>query len=192
MAFMSTKRRRTTAPDRIPRWGTRSVAAIDAVKRVLADAEESFLADSSYSMGTWALRVQETLSVAARQLGARVEAGDRLSSDDVSLEQAEVFADICAEAIRAAAHCWGECPPASAREKILSSLGGEYEFAPDPPGWADLLLALAGSIAALEPIANAMRDGDLRGGAMSSADGGAAASFTEVARKAYWVVYVCA
>jgi hypothetical protein len=191
MAIMSTKRKQTTSSEASPRWGARSTAAIEAVKRVLAGAEETFLADSSYSMGTWAMRVQETLSVAARQLSARVEAGDLLFNDDVALEQAEVFADITAEAIRAGAHFWGECSPASAREEILDLLGDEYSFAPDRPGWNDLLLALAGSMAALEPVANALRDGDLpKDAAFGGSHGGAATIFTEVARKAYWVVYV--
>jgi hypothetical protein len=166
------------------------VAATEAVKRVLAEAEETFLADDTYTLGVWNARVGETLAVAARGLSAHVEQGDLLLNDDIALEQAELFADVCAEAIRAAAHSWGECSPAEAREEILCLLEEAYAFAPERPGWDDLMLALLRGTAALEPVTSGLREGDLPVTTFLSTGGKASSCFMEVARQAYWAVYV--
>ena len=94
--------------------GSHEDAVIAAVRRVLLLAEENFPAEPGLSLGTWFARVQETIAAAARVTVVQIERRRLLVEDDVASEHAEVFADICAEASRAAARL-GDCAPAGDR-----------------------------------------------------------------------------
>lgn len=149
------------------------------VKRGLAQAEEKYLVASDATLGTWFSRVAETITVAARIMLERIDAGRRLEEAEIAGEQLDLFADICAEAIRATSQLWGESSSSQAREEII-----ELIFASAPttcgPSWVGTLKSLARSAAALEPLANGLRDGDLLMAEPTDIDR-VAAAFLEVA-----------
>jgi hypothetical protein len=175
-------------PSALRRWGSREEAAIGSVRRVLLQAEENFPAEPGLSLGTWFARVQETIAVAARVTVGQIEGRRLLVEDDVAFEQAGVFADICAEAIRAAARLWGG-NSAKATDEILG-LVGETEVSAARPGWDELLESLARCNAALEPMANGLRDGDLPMDVETSREGLVVNGFFEVAQQAFRMVHV--
>jgi hypothetical protein len=144
----------------------------------LAQAEEKYLADPGVTLGTWFARVHETIAVASRVSLMRIEESRSLAEEDAAGEQIGLQADICAEAIRAAAQAYGG-RPSDAREEILSLIL-DWHLTPARFQWLDLLESLACCNAALEPISNGLREMDLPMGAPADC-GVVAQSFVEVA-----------
>lgn len=174
-----------------PRWGTRTEAATLAVRRVLLRAEDEFPSDPDLSLGGWFARVQETIGVASRVTLERIEQGRILVLEDVATEEAGLFADVCAEAIRAAARAWGGNPLA-ASEEIFDFLA-RTEASGNRPGWDEILETLARCGAALEPVSNRLRDGDVPMTAVVDSDDAVMQGLLGVARQAFDVVYaLCA
>lgn len=171
-----------------PRWGSRQEAAIAAEKAVLAMAEENYLAEPGLSLGIWLARVEETLAVAARAVLAHIDHGCLLIEEDVAIMQAGLFADVSAEAIRAVVRLCGEQPRPEVKEKILE-LVATCDPLPPRPGWDELQEALLRCQAALEPIANGLRNGDLPMEAAIDREGAVSNSLLEVARHGFAVVY---
>lgn len=145
---------------RSPDDAERRRRAIGIVKRGLAQAEEKYLVEPDATLGTWFARVAETVAVAARVVLERLEEGRRPQEAEVGAEQLGLFADICAEAIRATSQVWGESPSARAREEIVELISDSPRTLTGP-SWVGTLGSLAQCIAALEPLANGLRDGDL-------------------------------
>jgi hypothetical protein len=171
-----------------PRWGSRQEAAIIAVRAVLARAEENYLANPDLGLAVWLARVEETLAVAARVTLARIEDHRLLIEEDVALGQCGVFADVAAEALRAASRLWGDRPGVEGTEDLLELVAtGDHRSA--RPGWDELLEVLARCQAALEPIGNALREGDAPMEAARDHDGALSDAFIDVARLAFGVVY---
>ncbi len=154
----------------------------------LAALPSTAIYDPDLTLGIWLARGEETIAVAARVTLGQIERHRLLVEDDVATEQAGVFADVCGEAIRAAARIWGG-HLAQASEEILSLLGAS-EIAARRPGWDDLLISLAGCSAALEPVANGLREGDLPMDGEASHDGLVVQSLTGVARRAFEPVFL--
>jgi len=149
------------------------------VKRGLAQAEEKYLVAPEATLGTWFARVAETLAVAAQVALERIEDGRGCEESDVAAEQLGLFADICAEAIRAAAQVWGECPSDQAREEIVELIFSSPGCLTGP-SWVGSLGSLARCLATMEPLANGLRDGDLAMGEPTDCDR-VAEAFLEVA-----------
>ncbi|HWC47859.1 MAG TPA: hypothetical protein VG448_03150 [Solirubrobacterales bacterium] len=145
-----------------PQWSRgesqRRATATLVVKRGLAQAEEKYLVAPDASLGTWFARVTETLAVAARVVIERTE-GD-CGPGEFTAEQLGLFADICAEAIRAAAQVWGSSSSSRAREEIVELIISTPHPSASPSSIGGLW-SLAGCLAAMEPLANGLRDGDL-------------------------------
>ncbi|HVX31706.1 MAG TPA: hypothetical protein VHA80_01080 [Solirubrobacterales bacterium] len=130
------------------------------VERGLLQAEEKYLVEPGATLGTWFARVEETICVAARVTVLRIEEGRTLEGVGVAAEQRGLLADICAEAIRAAAVIWSPGPSPQVRAELLNVVS---EAAAERPmaGFGDVLVALARCSAALEPLANGLREVDL-------------------------------
>ncbi len=171
----------------VPQWGSRQEAAVIAVRSVLAKAEENYLAEPGLSLGTWLARVEETISVAARAILAQIEHQRLLIEEDVAIGQAGLFADICAESIRAVSRLPSD-GSGSAKDDFLE-LVAAGDHLPPGPGWDELQEALLRCQVALEPIANGLREGDLPMDAESDHDEIVSASLLEVARWSFGVVY---
>lgn len=136
------------------------VAAIRIVRRGILQAEEKYLVEPGASLGTWFARVQETICVGIRVTLGRLEEGRSLREADIAGEQLGLQADVCAEAIRALAQIWPGGPSPEAREQVLDVVAGRFAL-PVVASIADLLVVLARCTAAMEPLANGLRDGDL-------------------------------
>lgn len=135
-------------------------AAVDVVRRGILQAEEKYLVEPGTSLGTWFARVQEPICVGCRVTLLRLGEGRLLGEADVAGEQLGLQADICAEAIRAAARLSRGGPSPGANEEILAfvaRLGRTRSVA----GLLDVLVALAFCTGALEPLAGGLREGDL-------------------------------
>lgn len=130
------------------------------VKRGLAQAEEKYLVAPEATLGTWSARVTETLAVAARIILVRIEEGRRLEEEEVTSEQLGLFADICAETIRATSKVWGDAPAQLARDEVLAAIFATPRTLTGP-SWVGALGSLTQCLAAVEPLANGLRDGDL-------------------------------
>lgn len=165
----------------------RPAPAIEAVRRALAEAEERYLIDPGATLGTWYARVGETLAVASRVALERIEGGHSLAQEEAAAEQAGLYADVCAEAIRAAAQVWGSRPATRAREEALERIASA-EVAQSPPSWEEMLRTLARCTAALEPLANGLREGDLPMGEPTECER-VAQCFFEVADQAFSAVH---
>lgn len=138
----------------------RRTAAVGVVRRGILGAEEKYLVEPGASLGTWFARVQEPICVGCRVTLLRLGEGRRLGEADIAGEQLGLQADICAEAIRAAARLSPSGPSPGATDDILASialLGDRRSVAT----LFDVLVALAFCTSALEPLANALREGDL-------------------------------
>ena len=175
------------AGDPRPTKGRREAATL-AVQRGLLQAEEKYLVDPGATLGTWFARVQETIAVASQVTIARIEEWRLPTEDDVADEQVGLYADICAEAIRAAARVWGEQPSPRAREEILHLVSGRQPAAA-PRCWTTFLESLARCSAALEPLANGLREMDLPMDEPTDC-GRVAESLLEAAGHAFGAVYV--
>jgi hypothetical protein len=138
----------------------RERAAIFLVRRAVLQAEEKYLVKSSASLGIWFARVQEPICVACRVTLQRLAEGRGLGEADVAAEQVGLQADICAEAIRAAAQLWPGGPSPEARDEILALVAARARGAFGVV-LSNVLIALAGCTAALEPLANGLREEDL-------------------------------
>lgn len=143
--------------------------AILIVKRGLAQAEEKYLVAPDATLGTWFARAAETVAVAARVVLERLEEGHRPEEAGIAGEQLGLFADICAEAIRATSQVWGESPTPQAREEIVDLISASPRTLTGP-SWVGTLGSLAQCVAALEPLANGLRDGDLPMGEPTDCD----------------------
>lgn len=143
--------------------------AIQIVKRGLAQAEEKYLVAPESTLGTWFARVAETVAVAARVVLERLEEGRRPEESGIAGEQLGLFADICAEAIRATSQVWSERPSAQSREEIVELIIAS-PCTLTGPSWVGTLGSLAQCVAALEPLANGLRDGDLPMGEPTDCD----------------------
>lgn len=139
------------------------------LKRGLAQAEEKYLVAPEATLGTWLARVTETLAVAARIILVRIEEGRRLEEEEVASEQLGLFADICAETIRATSKVWGEAPAELAREEVLAAIFATPRTLTGP-SWVGALGSLTQCLAAVEPLANGLRDGDLPMGEPTECD----------------------
>lgn len=134
---------------------------ISTIRRALAQAEEKYLVSPDATLGTWFARVHETIAVAAEVTITRMRERRPATEPALVAEQMGLHADICAEAIRAAAQAWGEPPSPRTRDDILDLLAFRSPSEPAGSSWQELLLSLAACTAALEPLANGLRDGDL-------------------------------
>jgi hypothetical protein len=159
------------------------------VQRGIVQAEEKYLVQPAATLGTWFARVQETIAVASRVTLLRIDGSRLVSEDDIADEQLGVHADICAEAIRAAAQVWGGGPSPLARVEILDSLSGRRQPVLLELTWQNLLVGLARCSAALEPLANGLREADLPMGEPTDCDI-VAECFLGVAGHAYGAVHV--
>lgn len=163
--------------------GRRATASL-LVLKALTQAEEHYLIAPNATLGTWFARVQETVSVASRVTVGRIEEGGPPLEEEVAREQVGLLADICAEAIRAVRQIWPGFPAPSTENDL-------FEFAAvgdTQMSWTLLLISLARCSAALEPVANGLRDRDL------PIDGSVdceviADSFQDVAGYAFGAVY---
>jgi hypothetical protein len=164
------------------------MAARLVVQRGLLQAEEKYLVDPGATLGTWFARVQETIAVASRVTLRRIEECRLPAEDDAADELVGLYADICAEAIRAAAQVWGERPSPRAREEILHLVSSRQPSA-DRLCWKTFLESLARCSAALEPLANGLREMDLPMGEPTDCER-VAESLLEAARHAFGAVYV--
>lgn len=138
----------------------RTAAATMVVQRGIVQAEERYLVDPGATLGIWFARVQETIAVASRVTLRQIDEGRRPSEDEVADEQLGVHADTCAEAIRATAQVWGGGPSPLARAEILDLISGRSRPT-EHLTWSALLVMLARCSAALEPLANGLREADL-------------------------------
>lgn len=139
----------------------RAAAAAMVVQRGIVQAEEKYLVHPGSTLGTWFARVQETIAVSSRVMLMQIDGSRRPSEDEVANEQLGVHADICSEAIRAAAQVWGGGPSPHARAEILDLLSGRPQPVNQQLSWPMLLVSLARCSAALEPLANGLRDADM-------------------------------
>jgi hypothetical protein len=169
-----------------PRGDGREEAARSSLRSGLAQAEEKYLAEPGATLGTWFARVHETIAVASRVSLERFEEARSLTEDDVAAEQVGLQADICAEAIRAAAQAWG-VPPTHAREEILGLVLSRHPTHPEFR-WIALLESLVRCNAALESLANGLREVDLPMGPPTDCHA-VAESFVEVAGHSYGALY---
>lgn len=139
----------------------RIAAALRVVDRAVLMAEEKYPAEPGASVGTWFARVQETISVACRVAVRRLDEDHRPCAADLAGEQLGLLADICAEATRAAAQTRPGGSALGSRVEALLFLAGH-----DAPALAechpDVLVLLVHCTAALEPLANGLRQGDLQ------------------------------
>jgi hypothetical protein len=173
----SIRRRRFPSARRAPRSGAgggrstaagrgepappdREQAAIRLVRRGILQAEERYLVEPGASLGIWFARVSEPICVACRVTLLRLAECRRLDEADVAAEQAGLQADICAEAIRAAAQLWPGGPSPEVRDEVLALVAARARGG-SAVGLPDILVALVGCIAALEPLANGLREEDL-------------------------------
>lgn len=138
----------------------RRQAAVAAVHRALVHAEEKYLIAPGSTLGTWFARVHETIAVASRVGLARIEDGRDLAEDETASEQLGLYADICAEAIRAAARVWVSEGSSEAREQIIELVSAD-QTGLERLCWEELVICILRCCAALEPIANGLRAGDL-------------------------------
>jgi hypothetical protein len=138
----------------------RGQTAIRLVRRGVLQAEEKYLVKPSASLGIWFARVQEPICVACRVTLVRLVECRRLGEADVAAEQVGLQADICAEAIRAAAQLWRGGPSPEAQDEILALVAARTRSA-CADDLSDVLVALVGCSAALEPVANGLREEDL-------------------------------
>lgn len=173
-------------PADMPELFDRRRKAMPILELALARAEEMYLVAPDATLGTWFARVTETIAVAARVVLEWIEEGRRLGETDIVGEQLGLFADICAEAIRAASRASGEGQVIQAREEILE-MAFVSPMALMDSTWGSRLRVLARCNAALEPLANGLRDGDLPMGEPTDCDQ-VAASFIAVAILALHVV----
>ncbi|MBS1861861.1 MAG: hypothetical protein JSS68_09130 [Actinobacteria bacterium] len=163
------------------------MAAIRLVRRGILQAEEKYLVQPGASLGVWFARVQEPICVACRVTLLRLSEGRRLGEQDVAAEQAGLHADICAEAIRAAAQLWPGGPSPETRDEILALVGARNRGT-SAVALSDVLVALVGCTAALEPIANGLREEDLPMGEPTDR-GAVTACLVEVIDLAFGVVH---
>jgi nuclease-like protein len=159
--------------------------AREVVRRVLVYAEESFLADPDLSLGTWLARVQETISVASATALGSAEAGRTLESDDVAAETLGVFADLCAETVRAAARLAPASASSNPKEAVIT-LACRDDW-PSRIDWTDVKDSLIRCQIAIEPLASGLRDGDRP--MVDAAGEEAYLTFLEVIRQGFSVVY---
>jgi hypothetical protein len=145
--------------DQLPSLERSSEAAVGVVRRAVLRAEEKYLVDPDATLGTWFARVSEPIAVASRVTLARIAEGRLPVEEDIAKEQIGLFADICAEAIRAAAQVWGTAPSAQVREETLQIVARRAPM--DGACSRTALKCLVCCIAALEPLANGLREGDL-------------------------------
>jgi|GEM_PF-2983174 len=160
---------------------------IQIVKRGLAQAEEKYLVAPDATLGTWFARDAETVAVAARVVLERLGEGRHAEDAGIDEEQLGLFADICAEAIRATSQVWNETPSAQAREEIVELIFASPRTLTGP-SWIGTLGSLAQCVAALEPFANGLRDGDLPMGEPTDCDR-VAEALLEVAIHALQAIY---
>jgi len=138
------------------RWVGRADGARALLERVLLAAEEEHPADSDFTAGAWLARVQETVAISAK-VTLRLRSGSPApDSGPVASELAGVFADVVAEALRAAAWLGGKAPT----WKYEVMLGLEPPSSLISPTWEDTLAAVAECCAELEPMSNALREED--------------------------------
>jgi hypothetical protein len=150
-------------------------------------AEEKYLVKPSASLGIWFARVQEPICVACRVTLLRVAEGRQLGEAEVAAEQAGLQADICAEAIRAAAQFWPGGPSPEARDEVLTLVAARARSA-SAVVHSDVLVALVGCTAALEPVANGLREEDLPMGDPTDRDA-VTACLVEVIDHAFGVIH---
>jgi len=146
----------------------RLLAAI-IVRDGLARAEERYLVDPGASLGTWFARVHETIAVASGVTLARAMEGRLPTEVDVAAELSGVYADVCAEAIRAVAQLREEGPSTQARDEVLGCVVA-VRVRLVQLRWERLFELLVSLNATLEPIANGLREGDLPMGAPIDCD----------------------
>jgi len=149
-----------TPPEETMPFEDRAARAVKIVQRGILLAEEKYLARPDSSLGVWFARVHETIAVASRVTLARLGESRGPSEGEVADEQLGVYADICAEAVRAAAQVWVGGPSPHARMEILREVAGGHRPT-EQLSWPALLVSLAGCSAALEPLANGLREADL-------------------------------
>lgn len=159
--------------------------ALSVVRRAILRAEEHYLVDPTATLGTWFAQVQETIAAASRVTLRRIEEGRSPAEEDMVGEQVGLFADVCAEAIRAAARACGTAPSSRVREEFLQLVARRAPRDGVSPRTACECLACCA--AALEPIANGLREGDLPMGEPSDCEA-IAECFTDLACHAFGAV----
>jgi hypothetical protein len=144
----------------VPELFERRRKAMPFLETALARAEEMYLVDPDATLGTWFARVTETVAVASRVILKWIAEGHSLAEKEVVQEQIGLFADICAEAIRAASRAQGKERSGQARGEILEAVFVSPAAVMDS-SWSARLSVLASCTAALERLANGLREGDL-------------------------------
>ena len=157
--------------------------ATAVLKRGLAEAEERYLVAEGATLGTWFARVAETVAVADRVILGQLESGCRPEDEGVVGQQLGVLAAIGAEAIRAMSQIWDPTSPTRAREEIVELISASPRSR-SGSSWAETFSALAMCLAATEPIASGLRDGDLPMGEPTDGDL-VIEAFREVAEHAF-------
>lgn len=164
--------------------------AMETVRRILLEAEEEYPSDPDLTLGVWAARVQETIAVAADLTLAGGEDGRFPGKGEASLDVIAVFAEMCAESIRAAARV-APTPRMvpDPKEALLAGLGGEETALESHLDWNGLQGILVRCQAAMEPISGGLRNGDLPMNREVDPSGLAYDALVTVARLGYGVVY---
>lgn len=126
------------------------------LERVLLTAEEEHPADSDLTVGAWLARIQETVAVSAKVTLRLRSDGQTPDLEPVACELAGVFADVSAEALRAAAWLGGKAP--GWKYEVMRGL--ETPGSLISPTWEDALTTVAECCAALEAMSNALGEDD--------------------------------
>jgi hypothetical protein len=163
---------------------------METVRRILLEAEEEYPSDPDLTLGVWAARVQETIAVAADLTLAGAEDGHFPEEGGAALDVIAVFAEMCAESIRAAARVVPAPPMVrDQKEALLAGLGSEERALESRLDWNGLQGVLVRCQAAMEPISGGLRDGDLPMNREVDPSGLAYDALVTVAKLGYGVVY---
>lgn len=176
------------SPGAEDRWISRHDAAFRTVERILLRSEESFPAGEDMTLGTWFARAQETLAVTSRVCIGHIESGQLLGDRRIADEVMVAFGEVCSEATRTVGWLNGG-ERARANQAALQLLW-HYDLPIADPAWAEVLEAVARCSAALEPVANCLREGDVAREDARSVDGDVIKqAWLEVGRLSFREVY---
>lgn len=169
-------------------------AAMETVRRILLEAEEVYPSDPDLTLGAWAARVQETIAVAADLTLAGGANGHSPTEDGVAFDVIAVFAEVCAESIRAASRV-APGPPINPdpKEALLARVASGETALESHLDWHGLQRVLVRCQAAMEPVSSGLREGDLPMNRGADPSGVAYDALAAVAALGYDVVYaLCA
>jgi Nuclease-related domain len=162
--------------------------SVEVLRVALLRAEETYLADPNLSLGVWLVRIQETISVASAAILNAIDRDEQLAAPDIAAKLTGIFADLAAEAIRAASRL----EPARAQrdpQSFVLELGTiqlPERASISAAGWPYLKDSIIRCQAAVEPIAAGLRLDD--NVAANRLDAEAFESILEVVREAHRAV----